>query len=177
MSRLRRVAVSFSLILVLLPLAASAAASEERAAIAKVIHDDLCEWDGKPGGWKDTRWTGVLEKRGGKWLIMQMHFSSAADKVAATVKARLEAAAARAQAGLAGPVPVLHGRQDPLGESVPLGLSSYYKESRRLFVEKCGHYSWIEQPEPVFAAIGKFLAEGDDGVIGPVRAPSAKESQ
>ncbi len=45
--------------------------------------DDLGEWDGKPGGWKDTRWTGVLEKRNGAWVIVQMHFSHAADRVRA----------------------------------------------------------------------------------------------
>lgn len=42
------------------------------------ILDDLCEWQGKFVGWKDTRWTGVLEKRDGKWVIVQMHFSFAA---------------------------------------------------------------------------------------------------
>jgi ketosteroid isomerase-like protein len=47
------------------------------------ILDDLAEWDGKPAGWKDTRWTGVLEKRDGAWVIVQMHFSFAADKVKA----------------------------------------------------------------------------------------------
>jgi ketosteroid isomerase-like protein len=47
------------------------------------ILDDLGEWDGKPIGWKDTRWTGVLEKRNGAWVIVQMHFSFAADKVRA----------------------------------------------------------------------------------------------
>jgi ketosteroid isomerase-like protein len=56
------------------------------------ILDDLCEWDGRPGGWKDTRWTGVLEKRDGRWLIVQMHFSFAADEVEARIKARLAAA-------------------------------------------------------------------------------------
>lgn len=35
------------------------------------------------------RWTGVLEKRDGKWLIVQMHFSFASDMVAAEVKAKL----------------------------------------------------------------------------------------
>jgi len=45
--------------------------------------DDLAEWDGKPAGWKDTRWTGVLEKRGGKWVIVQMHFSFASDRAPA----------------------------------------------------------------------------------------------
>jgi ketosteroid isomerase-like protein len=42
--------------------------------------DDLGEWDGKPVGARDIRWTGVLEKRGGKWVIVQMHGSVASDK-------------------------------------------------------------------------------------------------
>jgi ketosteroid isomerase-like protein len=62
------------------------------AAWWSCILDDRYEWDGKAGAWKDTRWTGVLEKRAGKWLIVQMHFSFAADQVAAEVKARLAAA-------------------------------------------------------------------------------------
>ncbi len=63
------------------------------------VLDDLCEWNGKPVGWKDTRWTGVLEKRDGKWLIVQMHFSFASDVVEAKVKARLEAEKAGARPG------------------------------------------------------------------------------
>ncbi len=54
------------------------------------ILDDLGEWDGRPIGWRDTRWTGVLEKRSGKWLIVQMHFSFASDKVIAEAKARMQ---------------------------------------------------------------------------------------
>ncbi|MDO8834915.1 MAG: nuclear transport factor 2 family protein [Vicinamibacterales bacterium] len=42
--------------------------------------DDLGEWDGKPISWNDTRWTGVLEKRAGHWVIVQMHFSFAKDR-------------------------------------------------------------------------------------------------
>jgi hypothetical protein len=53
--------------------------------------NDLAEWDSKPTGWKDTRWTGVLEKLDGKWRIVQMHFSFAADRVAAEVRAKLGA--------------------------------------------------------------------------------------
>jgi ketosteroid isomerase-like protein len=41
------------------------------------ILDDCGEWQGKPGCWKDTRWTGVLERRDGRWQIVQMHFSFA----------------------------------------------------------------------------------------------------
>lgn len=55
------------------------------------ILDDLALWDGKPTGWKDTRWTGVLEKRSGNWVIVQMHFSFASD----TVRAQALAAAGK----------------------------------------------------------------------------------
>ena len=41
--------------------------------------DDHAEWNGKPSGWDDCRWTGTLEKRAGKWIIAQMHFSFAKD--------------------------------------------------------------------------------------------------
>lgn len=40
--------------------------------------DDINEWKGKPANWINTRWTGVLEKRADKWVIVQMHFSFAA---------------------------------------------------------------------------------------------------
>lgn len=39
--------------------------------------DDINEWKGKPASWENTRWTGVLEKRSGKWVIVQQHFSFA----------------------------------------------------------------------------------------------------
>lgn len=41
------------------------------------VLDDINEWKGKPACWMNTRWTGVLEKREGKWVIVQMHFSFA----------------------------------------------------------------------------------------------------
>ena len=42
--------------------------------------DDFNEWNGQPANWEDVRWTGVLEKRDGRWVIVQMHFSQASDK-------------------------------------------------------------------------------------------------
>lgn len=45
--------------------------------------DDHGTWDGRPTGWDDARWTGVLEKRQGRWRIAQMHFSLASDRVKA----------------------------------------------------------------------------------------------
>jgi ketosteroid isomerase-like protein len=41
------------------------------------ILDDVNEWKGKPACWMNTRWTGVLEKRNDKWIMVQMHFSFA----------------------------------------------------------------------------------------------------
>jgi len=52
---------------------------------------------------------------------------------------------------------ILQGRQDPLGESIPQALARYYPDARLLFVEKAGHYSWVEQPEKVLSAIREFL--------------------
>ncbi|MFH1851334.1 MAG: nuclear transport factor 2 family protein [Candidatus Neomarinimicrobiota bacterium] len=37
--------------------------------------DDLYEWDGRAGAWKDVRWSGIVEKRDGRWVHTQMHFS------------------------------------------------------------------------------------------------------
>jgi ketosteroid isomerase-like protein len=45
------------------------------------ILDDCGEYGGRVGCWKNTRWTGVLEKREGRWVIMQMHFSFAVDQI------------------------------------------------------------------------------------------------
>jgi len=44
------------------------------------ILDDMGEWRGEPYKWENSRWTGVLEKRDGKWLIVQMHFSLPSDQ-------------------------------------------------------------------------------------------------
>jgi len=42
--------------------------------------DDFNTWKGQPANWEDVRWTGVLEKRDGNWVIVQMHFSSPTDR-------------------------------------------------------------------------------------------------
>ena len=41
--------------------------------------DDFGEWAGTPTAWINARWTGVLEKRVGHWVIVQMHFSFPTD--------------------------------------------------------------------------------------------------
>jgi ketosteroid isomerase-like protein len=39
--------------------------------------DDINTWKGESASWENTRWTGVIEKRNGKWVIVQQHFSFA----------------------------------------------------------------------------------------------------
>lgn len=41
--------------------------------------NDRGEWNGQPTSWENARWTGVLEKRNDRWVIVQMHFSFASD--------------------------------------------------------------------------------------------------
>jgi len=43
------------------------------------VLDDINEWKGQPANWENTRWTGVLEKRNGRWVIVQQHFSFASE--------------------------------------------------------------------------------------------------
>lgn len=43
--------------------------------------DDCWEWKGEPDCLKDLTQTGVLEKRDGKWLHVQMHGSYPVDKI------------------------------------------------------------------------------------------------
>jgi ketosteroid isomerase-like protein len=39
------------------------------------VLDDINEWKGQPANWENVRWTGVLEKRLGKWRVVQHHLS------------------------------------------------------------------------------------------------------
>ena len=52
--------------------------SEDVAWFSAIV-DDEGEFDGKPWGSKNIRWTGVLEKRNGSWKICQQHLSAAND--------------------------------------------------------------------------------------------------
>lgn len=62
------------------------------------ILDDCGEYGGRKVCWLDTRWTGVLERRAGRWVIMQMHFSFAADHVRDRVERRVREEIAKERA-------------------------------------------------------------------------------
>ncbi len=39
------------------------------------VINDFNEWKGMPANWENVRWTGVMEKRSGAWVVVQQHFS------------------------------------------------------------------------------------------------------
>ena len=66
-------------------------AKHKDVAWFSALLDDCGKTGNRSFCWKDTRWTGVLQKHQGKWRIIQMHFSLAADKVQAAAKVQCEA--------------------------------------------------------------------------------------
>jgi hypothetical protein len=54
-----------------------------KVAWYSALLDDFAEWQGQPVGWENARWTGILEKRNGRWVITQMHFSFAVEQIRA----------------------------------------------------------------------------------------------
>ena len=44
------------------------------------VLDDINTYKGQPAAWENTRWTGVVEKRDGRWVIVSQHFSFASEK-------------------------------------------------------------------------------------------------
>jgi ketosteroid isomerase-like protein len=43
------------------------------------ILNDINTWKGQPANWENTRWTGILEKRDSRWVIVQQHLSFASE--------------------------------------------------------------------------------------------------
>lgn len=39
------------------------------------VLDDINTYKGEPASWENARWTGTVEKRDGKWVIVSQHFS------------------------------------------------------------------------------------------------------
>jgi proline iminopeptidase len=55
------------------------------------------------------------------------------------------------------PVLIIQGRQDPIGENAAIKISNYYKRSKVVYIERSGHYLWVEQPDNVLTSITSFL--------------------
>lgn len=55
------------------------------------------------------------------------------------------------------PTLILAGRQDILGEAVPLAISQTIPNSQLEFLNQCGHYPWLDAPDKYFSLIQNFL--------------------
>lgn len=58
------------------------------------------------------------------------------------------------------PLLVLMGRQDPVGETTQYQIRDANRGAQLVFIEKSGHFPWIEQPAAFYRTINSFL----DGV-------------
>jgi proline iminopeptidase len=55
------------------------------------------------------------------------------------------------------PTLIVHGCQDPMPESVALENQKLLKGSRLIWLDRCGHWPWIEQPVALEKAMFEFL--------------------
>jgi proline iminopeptidase len=56
------------------------------------------------------------------------------------------------------PVLLLQGRQDVAGEANVCEAHSLIKNSTLVFIDKCGHMPWLEQPKQTWKIVDNFLA-------------------
>ena len=56
------------------------------------------------------------------------------------------------------PVLIIHGHQDPIGDKVAEDIHSLIKSSTLVYLDKCGHFPWLEQPDAMRTAIVAFLS-------------------
>jgi proline iminopeptidase len=56
------------------------------------------------------------------------------------------------------PALVIAGRQDPLDPGMQEEIHLALKNSRLVLLDRCGHFSWLEQPAALYSAIREFVA-------------------
>ena len=64
----------------------------------------------------------------------------------------------RALPGLALPVMVVHGCQDPIPISAAVETAALIPGARFEPIDDCGHFPWLEQPEVFAALVGGFVS-------------------
>jgi proline iminopeptidase len=62
-----------------------------------------------------------------------------------------------AMSGFKQPVLIVQGRQDPIGEPTANQTKQTLAQAGLEFIEKCGHFPWVEQHEKFFSIIRDFL--------------------
>jgi proline iminopeptidase len=56
------------------------------------------------------------------------------------------------------PVLIVQGHQDPIGDLTAEHISAAISGAVVEYVNKAGHFPWLEQPEPVQTLVRDFLA-------------------
>jgi len=55
------------------------------------------------------------------------------------------------------PTLIIQGHQDPMGDKTAGDIHALIKSSTQVYLHKCGHFPWVEQPEAFRRAIDDFL--------------------
>jgi proline iminopeptidase len=55
------------------------------------------------------------------------------------------------------PILLLQGRQDPIGDAIPVLLQQKLKNCKLEFINKCGHFVWVEKPKEFYEIARAFL--------------------
>jgi proline iminopeptidase len=58
---------------------------------------------------------------------------------------------------LARPTLIVHGHQDPMGDKTAEDLHGLIAGSTLVYLDKCGHFPWVEQPDAFRRAIDAFM--------------------
>jgi proline iminopeptidase len=56
------------------------------------------------------------------------------------------------------PVLIVQGHQDPIGDKTAEDIHTLIKGSTLVYLSKCGHFPWLEQPEALRTALREFLS-------------------
>jgi proline iminopeptidase len=56
------------------------------------------------------------------------------------------------------PALIVQGRQDPVGESTAYEIHLTLRGSFLKFIDQCGHFPWVEQPDKFYPIVSEFLA-------------------
>ena len=60
---------------------------------------------------------------------------------------KLEAMLVEKLKNYAGPIDLITGRQDPVGESVVYEAKTVFPQLNYTFIERCGHFPWLERED------------------------------
>jgi proline iminopeptidase len=61
------------------------------------------------------------------------------------------------------PTLIIHGHQDPIGDKTAADIHALIKSSTPVYLHKCGHFPWVEQPEAFRRAVDDFLGGSGSG--------------